>query len=142
MRDIHINSNLNTVTKFTSSSRSTEFTDILPLIISNYQKDCPKQHKDSQAMQWNKVSHCNLMEIKIEKKGNWENMMRISQWTQSHCGTNARIRRKTKQNNRTERIKVWDPGRKVKHVSKVNRVHKIYQFNHKVSQSASPSDVN
>ena len=30
MRDIYINSNLNAVTKFTSSSRSTEFTDILP----------------------------------------------------------------------------------------------------------------
>ena len=34
MRDIYINSNLNTLTKFTSSSRSTEFNDILPRKIS------------------------------------------------------------------------------------------------------------
>ena len=30
MRDIYINSNLNLFTKFTSSSKSTEFKDILP----------------------------------------------------------------------------------------------------------------
>ena len=30
MRDIYINSNLNPLTKFTSSSRSTEFKDIIP----------------------------------------------------------------------------------------------------------------
>ena len=30
MRDIYINSNLNALTKFTSSSRSTKFNDILP----------------------------------------------------------------------------------------------------------------
>ena len=30
MMDIYINSNLNPITKFTSSSRSTEFKDILP----------------------------------------------------------------------------------------------------------------
>ena len=34
MRDIHINSNLNPLTKFTSSSRNTEFKDIVPLNIS------------------------------------------------------------------------------------------------------------
>ena len=34
MRDIYINSNLNPLTKFTSSSRSTEFKDILPWNIS------------------------------------------------------------------------------------------------------------
>ena len=34
MRDIYINSNLNILTKFTSSSRSTEFKDILPWNIS------------------------------------------------------------------------------------------------------------
>ena len=34
MRDIYINSNLNPLTKITSSSRSTEFKDILPWIIS------------------------------------------------------------------------------------------------------------
>ena len=34
MRDIYINSNLNPLTKFTSSSRNTEFKDILPWNIS------------------------------------------------------------------------------------------------------------
>ena len=34
MRDIHINFNLNPLTKFTTSRRSTEFKDILPLYIS------------------------------------------------------------------------------------------------------------
>ena len=34
MRDTYINSNLNLLTKFTSSSRSTEFKDILPWNIS------------------------------------------------------------------------------------------------------------
>ena len=34
MRDIDINSNLNPLTKFISSSRSAEFKDIIPQIIS------------------------------------------------------------------------------------------------------------
>ena len=34
MRDMYVNSSLNPHTKFTSSSRSTEFKDILPLSIS------------------------------------------------------------------------------------------------------------
>ena len=34
MRDIYIDSNLNTLTKFTSSRRSTDFKDILPGKIS------------------------------------------------------------------------------------------------------------
>ena len=34
MRDININSNLNSLTKFTSSSRSTDFKDIFPWNIS------------------------------------------------------------------------------------------------------------
>ena len=34
MRDIYINSKLNSLTKFTSSSRSTEFEDILPCNMS------------------------------------------------------------------------------------------------------------
>ena len=41
MRDIYINSNLNPPTKFTSSSRNTEFKDILPWNISNDIKDHP-----------------------------------------------------------------------------------------------------
>ena len=43
MRDIYINSNLNPLTKFTSSSRSTELNDIL----SNDHEDHPNQHDNS-----------------------------------------------------------------------------------------------
>ena len=45
MRDIYINSNLNPLTKFTTSSRNTEFKDILPWNISH--KGHPNQHKNS-----------------------------------------------------------------------------------------------
>ena len=48
MRDIYINSNLNPITKFTSSSRSTEFKDILPRnLLSNDHKDYPNQRENS-----------------------------------------------------------------------------------------------
>ena len=49
MRDIYINSNLNPLTKFTSSSRSTEFKDSLPPMehLSNDDEDRPSQQKNS-----------------------------------------------------------------------------------------------
>ena len=48
MRDIYINSNLNPNSEFTSSSRSTEFKDILPRNISQMiTKDRPNQHENS-----------------------------------------------------------------------------------------------
>ena len=47
MRDIYINPNLNPLTKFISSSRSTEFKDILPWNISQMIKDHPNQHENS-----------------------------------------------------------------------------------------------
>ena len=48
MRDIYINSNLKPLTKFTSSSRSTEFKDILPWSISQMiSKIIPNQHENS-----------------------------------------------------------------------------------------------
>ena len=92
MRDIYINSNLNPLTKFTNSSRSTDFKDILPwnisqmitktvpistrIVISNAMK------RDIPLWIWWKVN------------GNWDNkMIRISQWRGNHCRTNASIRR-------------------------------------------------
>ena len=45
MRDIYINSNLNSLTKFSSSSRSTEFKDILPWNIPHGNHH--NQHKNS-----------------------------------------------------------------------------------------------
>ena len=48
MRGIYINSNLNPLTKLTSSSRSTEFKNILPWDISQMiTKTIPNQHENS-----------------------------------------------------------------------------------------------
>ena len=47
MSDIYINSKLNLLTKFPSSSRSTEFKDILPWNISNDHEGHPNQHENS-----------------------------------------------------------------------------------------------
>ena len=64
MRDIYINSNLNPHTKFTSSSRSTEFKDGRPLMehLSNDHEDCPNQHENSHKL-CNETGHLvvNLM---------------------------------------------------------------------------------
>ena len=59
MRDIYINSDLNPLTKFTSSSRSTEFKDILPWNISQMiTKTIPISMRivKSNIMKW--ASHC------------------------------------------------------------------------------------
>ena len=49
VRNIYINSNLNPLAKFTSSSRSTEFKHILPWNedLSNDPEDGPNQHENS-----------------------------------------------------------------------------------------------
>ena len=91
MWDIYINSNLNLLTKFASSSRSTKFKDILLCNISQMiTKTIPISTRIviSYAMKrgiplwiWWKVS------------GNWDNnMIRISQWKEIHCRTNTNVR--------------------------------------------------
>ena len=52
---------------------------------------------------------------------NWDNnMIRISQWRESHFRINTRVRRKKQiQESRPMRITVWNPGRKVNHLGKV-----------------------
>ena len=50
MRDIYNNSNLNQLTKFTSSSRSNEFKDTLQWNLSKDHEDRPNKHKNSLAM--------------------------------------------------------------------------------------------
>ena len=59
--------------------------------------------------------------ISWKVNGNWDdNMIRISQWRESHCRTNTSVRRKKYiQKSRTMRITVWYPSRKVHHLSKV-----------------------
>ena len=119
MRDIYINSNLNPLTKFSSSTRSTKLKDILLWNIPQMiMKIIPISTRIviSYAMKrgiplwiWWKVN------------GNWDiNMIRIFLWRESHCITNTSIRRKTQvQKSRTMRITVWNLHRKVNHLSKV-----------------------
>ena len=79
MRNIYINSNLNPLTKFTSSSRSTEFKDILPCIISQMiMKTIPVSMRIviSNVMKWGIP-----LWMWWKFNGNWDNnMIRISQW--------------------------------------------------------------
>ena len=52
--------------------------------------------------------------------GNWDNKIRISQLRESHCRTNTSVRRKKWiQKGRTMGITVWNPSRKVNHLSKI-----------------------
>ena len=93
MRDIYINSNLNPLTKFTSSSRSTEFKDILPWNISQIiTKTIPISMRIviSYAMKWG-IPLWTWWKV----NENWDNnMIRIFQWKESHCRRNTSIRRK------------------------------------------------
>ena len=93
MRDIYINSNLNPLTKFTSSSRSTELKDILPC---NIPQMITKTIPISMSIV---ISYAMKLGIPLwiwwKVNRNWDNnMIRISQWRESHCRTNTSIRRK------------------------------------------------
>ena len=108
MRDIYIISNLNPLKKLTSSSRSTKLKGIFPWIISQMiMKTVPinmRIFKDY-AMKWGIP-----LWIWWEVNGNWENnMIKISQWRESHCRIKTSIRRKKEiHNSRTVRITVWN----------------------------------
>ena len=119
--DIYINSNLNPLTKFTSSSISTKFKDILQLNVSQMIMktiSISMRIVISYAMKWGAP-----LRIWWKVNGNWDNnMIRIAQWRESHCKTNTSIRtKKYIQNSRTIIITVWDLSRKVNHLSKVIR---------------------
>ena len=92
MRGIYINSNLNPLQKFTSSSRSTEFKDILPWNISQMiTKSVPISTRMI-------IGYANKRDIPLwiwrKVNGNWDdNMIRISQWRESHCRTNTCVKR-------------------------------------------------
>ena len=69
MKDIHINSDLNQLTKFTCNSRSTEFKDILPWIISQMiTKNIPvsKIIVISKAVKWGICFEFNWKSIETE----------------------------------------------------------------------------
>ena len=110
---IYLNSKLNLLTKFTSNSRSTKFKDILPWNISQMIiKTIPISTRIviSYEMKWGV-----LLWISWKVNRNWDNnMIRISQWRESHCRTNTSVRRKKEiQKSRTVRVTVRDSSRKV-----------------------------
>ena len=92
IRDIYINSNLNPLAEFTSSSRNTEFKDILPWNISQMiVKTIPLSKRI--VISYN-MKRGILLLVWQKVDGNWENtMIRISQWRKHHCKTNTGIRR-------------------------------------------------
>ena len=91
MRKKYINSNLTSPTKFTKSSRSTEFKDLLPWTLSQMiRKTVPISTR---------IVISYLMQSGIpmwiwgEDNRNWDNnIIRNSQWKESHCRTNTSIR--------------------------------------------------
>ena len=102
MRDIYINSNLKPLTKLTSSSRSTWFKDIHPWNICQMTtKTIPISTRIviSYVMKWGIP-----LWIRWKVNGNWDsNMIRISQWRESHCRTNTSVRR-----NKSKRAGLWE----------------------------------
>ena len=91
MKDLFNNSNLDPLTKFTSSSRSTEFKDILPWNISQLIKkniSISMRTVVSFAMKWDI-----LFWVYWRVNGNCNNMIRISQLRESHCWTNTSFKR-------------------------------------------------
>ena len=92
MRDIYISSNLKPLTKLTSSSKSSEFNNISSHGISLIKKTIPISTRTviSYAMKWG-IS----LWIWWKVNGKWDNnVIRISQWRESHRRVNTSIRRK------------------------------------------------
>ena len=136
MKDIYINSNLNPLTKFTSSSRSSELKDILPWHISQMiMKIVPIS---TRTVIRYAMKRGILLWIWWKVNGNWDNnMIRIFQWRESHCRTNSRVGRKKEiEKSRTVRITFWVPNGKVNHLSKVVWDRKIItEFTRSISST-------
>ena len=99
-----INSKLILLTKFTGSSRSTEVKDILMEHLLNDHEDCPNQHKNSHKLcdeTWHPV--VNMMGSQWNW---WENdMIKISQWRESHCRTKILASEEVK---KSKRAGLWE----------------------------------
>ena len=93
IKNIFIIPNLNSLTKCLSSSRSTEFEDIIPWNISKIILNTAAISTRiviSNVKKWGI-----LLRIWWKVNENWDNnMIRISQWRESDCRTNNSIRRK------------------------------------------------
>ena len=119
MRDIYTNSNLNPLTKFTSSSRSIESKDIFLRYISQI---ITKTIPISTRIVINyAMKRGILFWVCWKVNENWDNnMIRISQRRDSHCRTNTSVtRKKYILKCRTVRATVRVPSRKVNHLSKI-----------------------
>ena len=116
IRDKYINFDLNPLTKFTSSNKSTEFQ------IPSHGASLKWSWRPSQSAQGLSyaIKWGILFWVYWKINGDWNNnMIRISQWRESRCRTNTCIKRKKEvQNNRTVRVTVQDPSRNV-HLSKI-----------------------
>ena len=93
IRDIYINSNLNLLTKLTSSSRSTEFEDVLPWkIFQMITKNIPISRGIVISYVMKQGYLC---WVYWKVNGNWDNnMIGIFQWRESHRRANTSIWRK------------------------------------------------
>ena len=86
--DIYINSNLNPLKKFTSSSKSTKFKVTSHGYISNDYEDHATQHENNHQLR------CNPFWVWRKFNGNWDNnLIRISKCRESHCRINTSVRR-------------------------------------------------
>ena len=87
MRDIYINSNVDPLTKFTSSSRGTEFKDIIPRNTPRTVVPISTRMVISSVMKRDISFDRKLMETETTT-------IRISQWRERHCRKNTSVRRK------------------------------------------------
>ena len=118
MGNIYINSNLNPFTKFTRSSRNTEFKAVFSWKISEViMKTVPisKGMVISHVMEW-VISYWVWGKV----NGNWANqMIRILQWRQSMVVQILASEEINFQISRTVTVTVRNPNRKVSHLSRV-----------------------
>ena len=119
-RDKQISFNLNPPTKFSTSSGSTTFNNILPWNISQMITNTTLISK--------RIVKSYLMKRGIplwvwrEVNGNWGNIMIRISWWRECCRTNTRVR---KNKPRTNRVTVKNLSKSVKHQNKVKHESKL-----------------
>ena len=141
MRDIYINFNLNQLTKYTSSRRSTDFKGIFPWNISQMIAkiiSISTRIVISYTMKWDI-----LFWLWKKVNGNWNNnIVRISQMRKSYWRINTSVgKKKFKRAGQSEsqsgiwvgKLMIWVMLFKI-----INRVHQVYQFHQ--NKLASPYD--
>ena len=137
MRDIYINSNMEPLTKFSSSRRNTQFKDIDPL---NFTHMIVKTFLISTRMVIScGMERCIPFWIWRKVNGNWEKYtIRMPRWIECYCTANTRVRRKKEiQKSRTLRVTVRGLSRKVNHLAKFVWDRKIMtEFSRSISSTS------